>query len=71
MATFARVADPTQIVLSGVTDAYGKGTEFAERVRASTRTINSILRTWTGRCAMPMPSIKAHAGSRITVLLHR
>ncbi|EKM51823.1 uncharacterized protein PHACADRAFT_199326 [Phanerochaete carnosa HHB-10118-sp] len=37
-----------EMALSGVTDAYGKGTEHADRMRASTKIIASMLRTWSG-----------------------
>lgn len=36
------------MALSGVTDAYGKGTEHADRMRATTKIIASMLRTWSG-----------------------
>ena len=37
------------MALSGVTDAYGKGTEHADKMRATTKTIASMLRTWSGK----------------------
>lgn len=36
------------MALSGVTDAYGKGSEYVDRMRACTRVITSMLRTWSG-----------------------
>ncbi|TFK52588.1 hypothetical protein OE88DRAFT_1807473 [Heliocybe sulcata] len=37
-----------EIALSGVTDAYGKGPEHDERMRACARIITLLLRTWSG-----------------------
>ncbi|KAI0917225.1 hypothetical protein AcW1_007525 [Taiwanofungus camphoratus] len=37
-----------EIVLSGVTDAYGKGLEYADQMRSCTRVIASMLRSWSG-----------------------
>ncbi|CCL99718.1 uncharacterized protein FIBRA_01740 [Fibroporia radiculosa] len=37
-----------EIALSGVTDAYGKGQEHAERMKECTVLISSMLRTWSG-----------------------
>ncbi|KAH9950606.1 Rapamycin-insensitive companion of mTOR, N-term-domain-containing protein [Amylocystis lapponica] len=37
-----------EIALSGVTDAYGKGPEYADRMRSCARVIASMLRTWSG-----------------------
>ena len=37
-----------QMALSGVTDAYGKGPEHLERMRACAGVIASMLRTWSG-----------------------
>lgn len=44
--------------MTGVTDAYGKGPEHADRMRETTKLIVSMLRTWSGsflvsRCARP------------------
>lgn len=36
------------MALSGVTDAYGKGSEYVDRMRACARVITSMLRTWSG-----------------------
>ena len=50
------------MALSGVTDAYGKGTEHAERMRASTKIIASMLRTWSGLlyfCVHDMLALRA------------
>lgn len=43
-----RYVDFGQMALSGVTDAYGKGTEHIDRMRATTKTIAAMLRTWSG-----------------------
>ncbi|KAI0073477.1 hypothetical protein K474DRAFT_1666532 [Panus rudis PR-1116 ss-1] len=37
-----------EMALSGVTDAYGRGPEHADRMRGTTRIISSMLRTWSG-----------------------
>jgi len=37
-----------EIALSAVTDAYGKGSEHAERMRGCVRVIQVMLRTWSG-----------------------
>ncbi|OCH89904.1 hypothetical protein OBBRIDRAFT_793801 [Obba rivulosa] len=37
-----------EIALSGITDAYGKGADHAEKMRGCTRVIVAILRTWSG-----------------------
>ncbi|KAI0697900.1 Rapamycin-insensitive companion of mTOR, N-term-domain-containing protein [Cytidiella melzeri] len=37
-----------EMAMSGVTDAYGKGPDHAERMRGTTKLIVSMLRTWSG-----------------------
>ncbi|EMD39883.1 hypothetical protein CERSUDRAFT_112137 [Gelatoporia subvermispora B] len=37
-----------EIALTGITDAYGKGTEHVDKMRACTRVIVTMLRTWSG-----------------------
>ncbi|KAH9936411.1 Rapamycin-insensitive companion of mTOR, N-term-domain-containing protein [Fomitopsis serialis] len=37
-----------EMALSGVTDAYGKGLEHVDRMRACSRVVTSMLRTWSG-----------------------
>ncbi|CAL1712811.1 unnamed protein product [Somion occarium] len=37
-----------EMALSGVTDAYGKGTDHADRMRGTAKIISSMLRTWSG-----------------------
>lgn len=37
------------MAMSGVTDAYGKGPDHADRMRGTTRIISSMLRTWSGK----------------------
>ncbi|KAI9064633.1 hypothetical protein FKP32DRAFT_1648919 [Trametes sanguinea] len=51
-----------EIALSGITDAYGKGSEFNERVKGCTRIVSSMLRTWSGLmycCINDMAAIRA------------
>ena len=60
------------MALSGVTDAYGKGPDHAERMRAVTKVVVTMLRSWSG-----MPStiicwtrlLTNHATFRADVLL--
>lgn len=42
------IVRPCQIVLTAVTDAYGKGPDHAERMKSYTRVIQVMLRTWSG-----------------------
>ena len=37
-----------QMALTGVTDAYGRGLEYSDRVRACTKVVAMMLRTWSG-----------------------
>ncbi|KAG1745997.1 Rapamycin-insensitive companion of mTOR, N-term-domain-containing protein [Suillus paluster] len=37
-----------EIALSAITDAYGKGTDHADRMRSCTKIIQLMLRTWSG-----------------------
>lgn len=37
-----------EIALSAITDAYGKGADHADRMRSCTKTIQLMLRTWSG-----------------------
>jgi len=37
-----------QLVLSAVTDAYGKGPDHADRMRGCAKVIRLMLRTWSG-----------------------
>ena len=39
-----------QMALTGITDAYGKGLEYSDRMRACTRVVAMMLRTWSGSC---------------------
>lgn len=39
-----------QMALTGITDAYGKGHEYSDRMRACTRVVVMMLRTWSGLC---------------------
>ncbi|KAJ4482113.1 Rapamycin-insensitive companion of mTOR, N-term-domain-containing protein [Lentinula aciculospora] len=46
--TYLRVGTELEIVLTAVTDAYGKGPDHAERMKSCTRVIQLMLRTWSG-----------------------
>ncbi|KZT18431.1 hypothetical protein NEOLEDRAFT_1125374 [Neolentinus lepideus HHB14362 ss-1] len=48
-----------EIALSGVTDAYGKGPEHDERMRACARIITLLLRTWSGLMYFCMDNMRA------------
>ncbi|KAI0346017.1 hypothetical protein BDW22DRAFT_1353679 [Trametopsis cervina] len=37
-----------EMAMSGITDAYGKGPEHADRMRGTTKLVVSMLRTWSG-----------------------
>ncbi|RPD54648.1 hypothetical protein L226DRAFT_535797 [Lentinus tigrinus ALCF2SS1-7] len=37
-----------EIALTGITDAYGKGSEHTERIKGCARIVSSMLRTWSG-----------------------
>ncbi|KAI0643109.1 Rapamycin-insensitive companion of mTOR, N-term-domain-containing protein [Trametes meyenii] len=37
-----------EIALSGITDAYGKGFDYKEKMKGCTRIVSSMLRTWSG-----------------------
>lgn len=39
-----------EIALLAVTDAYGRPSDHAERMRSCTKVIELMLRTWSGRC---------------------
>lgn len=41
------------MALSGVTDAYGKGSEYVDRMKACAKVITSMLRTWSGMSRAP------------------
>ncbi|KAJ3921151.1 Rapamycin-insensitive companion of mTOR, N-term-domain-containing protein [Lentinula edodes] len=45
---YLRVGTDLEIVLTAVTDAYGKGPDHAERMKSYTRVIQVMLRTWSG-----------------------
>ncbi|KAJ8469790.1 hypothetical protein ONZ51_g8763 [Trametes cubensis] len=51
-----------EIALSGITDAYGRGSEHQERIKGCTRIVSSMLRTWSGLmycCINDMTAIRA------------
>ncbi|KAH7923835.1 hypothetical protein BV22DRAFT_1035895 [Leucogyrophana mollusca] len=45
---YLRIGTDLEIALSSVTDAYGKGTDHADRMRECTKVIQLMLRTWSG-----------------------
>ncbi|KAG9036760.1 hypothetical protein FRB95_008091 [Tulasnella sp. JGI-2019a] len=48
-----------EIALSGITDAYGKGTGNTERMKSSATVIASMLRTWSGLLYLCMDDMRA------------
>lgn len=44
---YLRPGSDLEIALTGVTDAYGKGLEYSDRVRACTKVVVMMLRTWS------------------------
>lgn len=59
-----------QMALSGVTDAYGKGTEHAEKMRGTTKLIVSMLRTWSGTYTRACHAAKVIELCRFNVFLY-
>ncbi|KLO15978.1 hypothetical protein SCHPADRAFT_823888 [Schizopora paradoxa] len=47
------------VALSGITDAYGKGTHHGDRMRVSAKVISVILRTWSGLMYLCMNDMAA------------
>ncbi|KAH7915441.1 Rapamycin-insensitive companion of mTOR, middle domain-containing protein [Hygrophoropsis aurantiaca] len=45
---YLRIGTDLEIAFSAVTDAYGKGTDHADRMRGCTKVIQLMLRTWSG-----------------------
>ncbi|KAG6854116.1 hypothetical protein C0991_010280 [Blastosporella zonata] len=45
---YLRVGEDLELALSAITDAYGKGTDHADRMRICARVLQSMLRTWSG-----------------------
>ncbi|KAG6916446.1 hypothetical protein DXG01_006774 [Tephrocybe rancida] len=45
---YLRIGEDLELALSAITDAYGKGTDHADRMRSCARVIQSMLRTWSG-----------------------
>ena len=41
-----------QLALTGITDAYGKGPTHGDRMRATAKVANVMLRTWSGLMCM-------------------
>lgn len=56
------------MALSGVTDAYGKGTDHADRMRGTAKIISSMLRTWSGTSEISPPPCYLHV---ILQIIHR
>ncbi|KAG8949781.1 hypothetical protein FRC04_008321 [Tulasnella sp. 424] len=50
-----------EIALTGLTDAYGKGTGHAEQMRASSRVVATMLRSWSGLMYLCMDNMRAIA----------
>ncbi|CDO75419.1 hypothetical protein BN946_scf184916.g3 [Trametes cinnabarina] len=51
-----------EIALSGITDAYGKGSDHIEKVKGCARIVSAMLRTWSGLmycCINDMAAIRA------------
>ncbi|KAH0832008.1 Rapamycin-insensitive companion of mTOR, N-term-domain-containing protein [Lanmaoa asiatica] len=46
---YLRLGIDVEIALLAVTDAYGRGSDHAERMRSCTKVIELMLRTWSGR----------------------
>ncbi|KIY71243.1 hypothetical protein CYLTODRAFT_140340 [Cylindrobasidium torrendii FP15055 ss-10] len=53
------VGTDLEIVLSAITDAYGKGIEHAERMKGSTKIVQGMLRTWSGLMYFCMEDMRA------------
>ena len=62
---------PQKIALSGVTDAYGRGTSYIERMRGCTKVISVILRSWSGSCPWKQRVSVLTICSRLDVFLHK
>jgi len=45
---------PSEMALSAITDAYGKGPDHAERMRGCTKVVQLMLRTWSGALSMEL-----------------
>ncbi|EDR13794.1 uncharacterized protein LACBIDRAFT_309182 [Laccaria bicolor S238N-H82] len=45
---YLRVGTDLEMALSAVTDAYGKGSDHAERMRGCSKVVQLMLRTWSG-----------------------
>ncbi|KAJ3825070.1 Rapamycin-insensitive companion of mTOR, N-term-domain-containing protein [Lentinula raphanica] len=56
---YLHVGTDLEIVLTAVTDAYGKGPEHAERMKSCTRVIQLMLRTWSGLMYFCMEEMRA------------
>ena len=50
LTAFCHWMTPTssEMALSAITDAYGKGPDHAERMRGCTKVVQLMLRTWSG-----------------------
>ncbi|KAJ3802454.1 Rapamycin-insensitive companion of mTOR, N-term-domain-containing protein [Lentinula aff. detonsa] len=56
---YLHVGTDLEIVLTAVTDAYGKGPDHAERMKSCTRVIQLMLRTWSGLMYFCMEDMRA------------
>lgn len=52
--------------MSGVTDAYGKDAEYADKLKGACKMITCMLRTWGGSSSM-----KVNASTYMLIILHR
>lgn len=57
-----------QIALTGLTDAYGKGAAHAEQMRASSRVVATMLRSWSGECITVALTTVANAAEGLMYL---
>ncbi|KAF8645235.1 hypothetical protein AX16_008062 [Volvariella volvacea WC 439] len=56
---YLHVGIDLELALSAVTDAYGKPTDYADRMRACTKLIQLMLRTWSGLMYFCMDGMRA------------
>ncbi|KAJ7600701.1 Rapamycin-insensitive companion of mTOR, N-term-domain-containing protein [Mycena floridula] len=56
---YINVGTDLEMAISAVTDAYGKGTEHADRMRSCTRVIQLMLRNWSGLMYLCMDDMRA------------
>ncbi|KAF8895478.1 Rapamycin-insensitive companion of mTOR, N-term-domain-containing protein [Infundibulicybe gibba] len=56
---YLRVGADLEMALSAVTDAYGKGTDHADRMRGCAKVVQLMLRTWSGLMYFCMDDMRA------------